>query len=141
MIPIHIQTMLEGNEYVYLTGNYTRNNVYRTNLSNTFQCNINSSGAIYSILTSQYYNSIDPLKPAVNWLWEQYTITSKSNDTTYSGTVMFNGFYENASLSGITTPGIQIFNTSSSGGIFSNNYKVIIDFNNPERQMYFTKLL
>ncbi len=70
---------------------------------------------------------------------ETFSLVTYSNEpnSVKIGTVIWSGTYKENIVDGITAPSIQEFDVIGSSGIYSDVTKVIIDYNNLVRIVYF----
>ncbi len=140
-----VQSLLGPCENVLFTGTYDRANWGLTPTStddnnvgtNFIALSINPTGYT-SVTVNTLFNKAKPLG-SPSFYTENYYIPSFNSDLSLKlGEVNIQGSYpEQGNAGGITTGGIQSFDVSSCSGIFKNVNRVIIDFNNPVRVLYF----
>ncbi len=140
-----VQNLLGQCEKVLFTGTYDRGNWGLTPTStddnnvgtNFINLSLNTIGYT-SVTVTTLFNKAKPLG-SPSFYTENYYIPSFNSDlSTKLGEVNIQGSYpETGNAGGITTGGIQSFDVSSRSGIFHHVNRVIIDFNNPIRVLYF----
>ncbi len=139
-VPKDLRPYISCDEYIAFTGLYDTN--YRNVQGNisTLPCEIYINPGGYNIRTAQWYYVNDKTKPNIQFLQESYTISSYDSILVKKkGEITFNGLYANQGTGGITTPSIQTFVVLGGDGIYENIMKVVIDFTDPVRKMYFIK--
>lgn len=80
-----------------------------------------------------------PLIGGNTFIDETFSMVSypKENELPKLGNLIFSGTYREKIIDNITAPSIQEFPVTGSSGIYSEVSRVIIDFNNPTRVLYF----
>ena len=124
---------LECGEKVLFTGNYTIDKLFKGPGTVSFEMNVdvNENGKNYVIV--EFY----VIKKPASMLQESYYLTSYDEEKNNVGEIGFNGFYLNDTNSLITQAGFFTFNVNSSGGIYSDVSKIILDTNESTRKVYF----
>jgi hypothetical protein len=132
---------LETNEKILFTGLYdTKLRNVQNNIS-TLPCEISINKHGYNIRSSQWNYVNDKANPNNKFLLETYTLSSFDKKNNKIGQINWSGFYPDAtSQGGITTNGIQNFVVLGSDGIYKKVKKVIIDFSDTIRKLYFIKI-
>lgn len=128
---------LKEGEIVLFTGNYNLSNGNVSGNLDTLSVTIDKIPNSFNILVAQS-NAVN-LKNSTNiYLLENYTLSSyKSNNSKKIGQISWNGLYPNGQTIFTTLPSIQKFIVLGNNGIFKNVTSVVIDFNNPDRVIYF----
>lgn len=79
-----------------------------------------------------------PLTESV-FIDETFSMVSypKDNQSSKLGNLIWSGTYREKIIDGVTAPSIQDFPVTGSTGIYSGINRVILDYNNPTRILYF----
>lgn len=127
--------VLEKCEKVLFIGTYdvNNNNVQNDGITSTLPANITKG---HDTLTVYAYNVNTIVEPNIPWLNETYTVSSYNSDFTKKyGQLTWVGFYPNNG--DVTDGGIKVFPAYAGIGKYSKIIKVIIDFSQDIRKMYF----
>jgi len=131
-------------ERVLFEGSYNLNDITynsQTLVTIPYEISINKCGSNIGVTESIYVK--DKTKNNLQLLYETYTISSYKKDVTQSGNndkvgeITWNGFYPNSSTNTDTTSPFQAFVVLGTNGIYKKVTKVVIDFRNTIRKVYF----
>ncbi len=142
-ISIGVQNLL-GCDCILFTGTYdktsirltptsTDDNYAATGVFNTSLCNSGYGSWSATGIANSSALLGSPIFTTENYYFASY---DDSLSTKY-GEVNFEATYPSNTVGGITPSTVQSFDVSSKSGIYSNVKRVIIDFNNDVRVLYF----
>lgn len=139
-IPNELKPYISCDEYISFTGIYDKNYSNIQGNINTIPCEIYTNPGGYNIMTVEFYQVNDKTKPNIQFYQETYTIASYDVVLVKKrGGITFNGLYPNQGTGGFTSASIQSFVVLGGDGLYENIVKVVIDFTEPVRKMYFIK--
>jgi len=142
-IPLEIQQFISCGEKILFEGYYDNALSNNQNNLSTIPCDISANKCGYNVEVIQYYYVNDTNQSNLRLLYETYTLSSYNKmcnnvlTNKKTGQITWNGFYPDAGTGGNTTATIQQFVVLGGDGIYSKVKKVIIDFRNTIRKIYF----
>ena len=123
----------------YNLGDITYNSA--TLVTIPYEISINKCGSNIGVTESNYVK--DKTENNLQLLYETYTLSSykkECNQSVYNnkiGGITWNGFYPNSGTNTDTTSSFQTFVVLGGSGIYSKVTKIVIDFRNSVRKVYF----
>jgi hypothetical protein len=123
----------------YNLGDITYNSSTLTTIP--YEISINKCGSNIGVTESIYVK--DKTKNNLQLLYETYTLSSYKKEyvqNTYDnkiGEITWNGFYPNSGSNTDTTSPFQTFVVLGGSGIYSKVTKIVIDYRNSVRKVYF----
>ncbi len=135
-----IDNLLNNCERVLFTGSYNKNDRVlisdTTTTTSTLLMNISVNPGGYNPRIVVSYQVKDNLIPPNNLLDETFTITSFEKDLkTKLGLIEFTNFYPNSGT--LTSSNFLFYDVLTKSGLYSHVKRVIIDFTNDVRIIYF----
>lgn len=145
-----IEKLLNCAEYILFTGEYNiseRGSSIQKSTGSFVPASINLCELknSYNIIANEYFNGSSNLINSPEFISETYNLVSYQPDPLYSsgfgkkyGLLVWTGTYPNAKTPNENTlPSVHSFDVTTQSGIYSDVKKVIIDFRDPIRKMYF----
>lgn len=139
-VPSELRPYIGCDEYISFTGLFDTNYGNIQGNINTIPIEIYKNPGGNNIMTIVFYQVTEKTKPNVQFYQETYTIASYDAVLIKKkGGITFSGLYPNQGSGGVTTASIQSFIVLGGEGLYEGIVKVVIDFTEPVRKMYFIK--
>jgi hypothetical protein len=131
-------------EKILFEGSYNLNDITYNSATLTtipYEISINKYGSNIGVTESIYVK--DKTENNLQLLYETYTLSSykkECNQSLYDnkiGEITWNGFYPNSGTNTDTTSSFQTFVVLGVNGIYTKVTKIVIDFRNSIRKVYF----
>ena len=137
---------IDVNEEIKFIGTYDIKNINLnpgdTKISGTWGVQTDVAGICeYSFINFSYYYAQTGLIDAPRFTFTNYSLASVENldneESLFLGNCVFEGSRPNRSINHIGDPSIFAYGVSTATGIYKGITKVILDFTNPTRVLYF----
>ncbi len=134
-----IQHLLGPCEKVLFTGTYDINNRNLQGNISTIPINLSINPNGLTIINSLSYRSQDKSLPPLKFIERDATISTWTNTSleTRIGQITMNAFYKDDTTGEIVSSTIQEYTVDGVFGVFSKVNRVILDFTNNPRVIYF----
>jgi hypothetical protein len=135
---------LTGCETILFEGSYNLEDITYNNatlVTIPYEISINKCGSNIGVTESIYVK--DKTQNNLQLLYETYTLSSYKKEYSQSvydnkiGEITWNGFYPNSGTNTDTTSSFQQFVVLGGSGIYTKVKKIVIDFRNSIRKIYF----